>query len=106
MMQTATDPHRRFWQATERDIATARARGDLAFLSNIKREILDTIKDNPETLEYAKVSLVMLDGVPDEVRCDCCGQQLKSSFQRRSPDGAILTLGSECLIHELGACRR
>jgi len=105
-MQTATDPHKRFWQSTERDIATARARGDLAFLSNIKREILDAIKDNPETLEYAKVSLVMLDGVPDEVKCDCCGQRLKHSYERRSADGAVLTLGKECINHELGACRR
>ena len=106
MMLTEKDPRKRFWQAIERDIATARIKGDLAFLSNLKKEIIDAVKDNPETLEYAKVSLVMLDGVPDEVRCDCCGQRLKRSFQRRSPDGAILTLGSECLMHELGACRR
>jgi hypothetical protein len=104
--QSYEEQYRQFWRKLEEKIARYKSRRDIAFLSNLKRDLASACREEPSILEYARVSLAMLDEIPSEVRCDCCHQRLKHSYERRSADGAVLTLGKECINHELGACRK
>ncbi|MDG6934353.1 MAG: hypothetical protein JRN68_06610 [Nitrososphaerota archaeon] len=103
-----TDPvRRRYWQWINEEIDLAKSRCDTAYLSAWKREIARNYPLGSERPRFVDQVLFRLDGVPDVVRCDCCGAELtKHSFQKSGPSGILLTLGRECVHHELGACRQ